>query len=60
MPVYASSRLRTRNARVALKKVRSKRFIYRFYFDYVREFFLHTSQHGYKYIAQPNGTVIER
>jgi hypothetical protein len=60
MPVYVSSRLRTRNARIALRKARSKRFIHGFYLDYVREFFLYTSQHGYKYIAQPNRTAIER
>ncbi|XP_021913488.1 pickpocket protein 11-like [Zootermopsis nevadensis] len=60
MPVFVKNRLRTRNARIALKKVRSKWFAHRFYFDYVREFFLYTSQHGYKYIAQPKATPVER
>ncbi|XP_069672052.1 sodium channel protein Nach-like [Periplaneta americana] len=32
----------------------------RFYWDYIREFCLYTSQHGYKYIAQPKATIIER
>jgi hypothetical protein len=61
MPVHASSRLRTRNARIAFKKRRINKWLTTsFYFNYIREFFLHTSQHGYKYIAQPKGTAVER
>jgi hypothetical protein len=56
----SSSRLQARNARIALKRLRNRSFISRSYFSYVREFFLYTSQHGYKYIAQPKGTAIER
>jgi hypothetical protein len=56
----ATSRLQTRNARIALKRIRNKTFTSRSYFNYIREFFLFTSQHGYKYIAQPKGTVVER
>jgi hypothetical protein len=60
MPIYASSSLPTRNDRIALKRKTNRWITTRFYFNYVREFFLHTSQHGYKYIAQPKGTAIER
>ena len=60
MPMDASSRLRTRNARIVLKRKRNRWFTTKFYFNYIREFFLYTSQHGYKYIAQPKGTPIER
>jgi hypothetical protein len=56
----ATSILQTRNARIALKRMRNKSFVRRSYFNYVREFFLFTSQHGYKYIAQPKGTAVER
>jgi hypothetical protein len=51
----ATSRLQTRNARIVLKGMRDKSCL-----NYVREFFLFTSQHGYKYIAQPKGTAVER
>jgi len=60
MPIYANSRLRTRNARIALKRKINRWFTTRFYFNYIREFFLLTSQHGYKHIAQPEGAAIER
>jgi hypothetical protein len=60
MPIYASTRLRTRNARIALKRKTNRWFTTRFCFNYIREFFLHTSQHGYKHIAQPKVTAIER
>ena len=60
MPIHASSRLRIRNARIAFKRNRNKWFPTSLYFNYIREFFLYTSQHGYKYIAQPKVTVIER
>jgi hypothetical protein len=52
--------LRTRNARIALKRNINRWFTTRFYFNYIREFFLHTSQHGYKHIAKPEGAAIER
>jgi hypothetical protein len=32
----------------------------RFYFNYIREFFLYTSQHGYKHIVKPERAAIER
>lgn len=60
MHIDAGSRLRTRNARIALKRKTNRWFTRRFYFNYIREFFLLTSQHGYKHIARPNGTAIER
>jgi hypothetical protein len=60
MPEYGVSRLRTRNARIVSERVSYKRFTCRFLFDHLREFFLYTSQHGYKYIAQRNGTAVER
>jgi hypothetical protein len=54
------SRLQTRNAGIVMKRLRNGSITSRSFLNYVREFLLYTCQHGYKYIALPKRTAVER
>lgn len=60
MRANTTSRLQTRNAGIVMKRLRNRSIASSSFLNYVREFFLYTCQHGYKYIALPKRTAVER